>query len=249
MKRALSILVTVGMLQPALPLQTVAAPINGSFESGSLGGWQMDIATGQSRSQRGYRPAGTAKVVSSWGQLVDLPSPRTAMNGSRFTVLGTQANGNFTGHRTYDISLQQELSLTAGATLSGWAFFFNGDNQAQDSAWVKILDTEGATIATPWREQSGCASENDFMATSYRTASPWTPWSWEAPTNGAYTLSFGVTTANDNNYASYGGFDGFLVSPPALPVPEPSAMALLLLSTAGLLRPRRTTTLHQNRHQ
>lgn len=246
MKRALSILVTVGMLLPVLPLQTVAAPINGSFESGSFGGWQMDIATGRSRSQRGYRPAGKAKVVSSWGQLVDLPSPRTAINGGRFTVLGTQANGNFTGHRTYDISLQQELSLTAGATLSGWAFFFNGDNQAQDSAWVKIRDDKGTTIATPWLEQSGCASGNDFMATSYRSASPWTQWSWETPANGAYTLSFGMTTANDNNYASYGGFDGFLVSPPTLPVPEPSALALLLLGAAGFMRQRQTSAPHRN---
>ena len=55
-----------------------------------------------------------------------------------------------------------------------------------------------------------------------------------------------MTTANDNNYASYGFFDGFLVSPPALPVPEPSALTLLLLGAAGLLRQRRATTPHRN---
>ncbi|MGC3959054.1 MAG: PEP-CTERM sorting domain-containing protein [Verrucomicrobiota bacterium] len=246
MKRALSILVTVGMMLPELALLTNAAPINGSFESGSFSGWQLGIATGQSYSQRGYRAAGTASVVSSWGQPDGFPSPRYATDGNRFAMLGTQANGNFTGHRTYDISLHQELSLTAGTILSGWSFFFNGDNQTQDSAWVKILDEAGETIATPWLEKSGCAPGNNPATTAYRSASPWTPWSWQTPANGSYTLSFGMTTADDNNFASYGFFDGFLVTPPTLPVPEPTTLTLVVLGAAGLWQHRRTTTPTRN---
>lgn len=246
MKSVLPILLTVGTMTWGVPSPAASVPVNGSFESSSFSGWQLDIASGQSYSQRGYRPAGTANVVSSWGQQVGLNPTRTAIDGNKFAVLGTQAGGNFTGHRAYNISLQQELSLTAGTRLSGWSFFFNGDNAAQDSAWVKILDETGALIATPWLEKSGCVPASDFNSTPYRSATPWTPWFWQAPESGSYTLSFGVTTADDNNYASYGFFDGLLVSPAALPVPEPSALALVTLGAAGLLRQRRAKATHRN---
>lgn len=154
-------------------------------------------------------------------------------------MLGTQASGNFTGHRSYNISLRQELSLTAGTMLSGWAFFFNGDNESQDSAWVKILDSTGATIATPWLEQSGCEAARNSHFTPYREASAWTQWLWQTPASGNYTLSFGMTTADDNNFASYGFFDGALVAPASLPVPEPSTLALVMLGSAIIWRQQR----------
>lgn len=246
MKYALPILVISGLMASGLIPNTTAAPINGSFESGSFSGWQMGIATGHAYSQRGYRPAGTAQVVSTWNQLAGLNPAHTAMHGDRFAMLGTLANGNFTGHRTYDISVEQDITLTAGMTLSGWAFFFNGDTEAQDSAWVKILDETGATVGTPWLEISGCNPTSDFDPIPYRSAAPWTQWSWQVPASGAYTLSFGMTTADDNNYASYGFFDGFQVSPPTLSVPEPSALALAALGALALLRQRGLTSQRDN---
>jgi hypothetical protein len=226
------------MMTGVVPCPAASAPVNGSFEAGSLSGWQVDIASGQSAMRRGYRPAGTASVVSSWSDQAGL-NPRSAMDGSRFVKLGTQANGNFTGQRSYHISIQQELSLTAGTQLSGWAFFFNGDNEQQDSAWVKILSETGETIAIPWRENSGCQSEQVASHPPYRNASDWTQWVWQTPESGSYTLSFGMTTADDNNYASYGFFDGVLVSPPALPVPEPTTLALAALGATVLIAQRR----------
>jgi hypothetical protein len=246
MKYALPILVIIAIMPAGLIPNTTAAPINRSFESGSFSGWQIDIATGHAYSQRGYRPAGTAQVVSSWNQLAGLNPARTAMDGGRFAMLGTLANGNFTGHRTYDISVDQDITLTAGMTLSGWAFFFNGDTEAQDSAWVRILDDAGATVTTPWLEFSGCNPTSDFDPIPYRSASLWTQWSWQVPESGAYTLSFGMTTADDNNYASYGFFDGFLVAPPTISVPEPSAVALASLGALALLRQRRLTPQRNN---
>lgn len=218
--------------------QLMAAPVNGSFESGSFSGWQLDISSGQSASQRGYRPAGIAKVISSWESPATARALRSAMEGNKFAMLGTQASGNFTGHRSYNISLRQELSLTAGTILSGWAFFFNGDNESQDSAWVKILDNTGATIATPWLEESGCETARELHFPPYREASAWTQWFWQTPASGDYTLSFGMTTADDNNFASYGFFDGALIAPASLPVPEPSALALVMLGSAIILQQR-----------
>ena len=52
----------------------------------------------------------------------------------------------------------------------------------------------------------------------------------------------GMTTADDNNYASYGFFDGFLASPPTLAVPEPTTLTLVLLGTVGLWRRRHQPT-------
>lgn len=238
MNRTAHIFLQIGIMTLGLLWDAGATLVNGSFESSSLSGWQTEIASGQSMSQRGSRPAGTINIVSAWGQEVGLESIRSAFEGNRFAVLSTLANANFTGHHTYRISLRQELSLSAGATLSGWAFFFNGDIDAQDSAWVKILDNAGNTVATPWQDNSGGEATPDSHHAGYRAASPWTQWSWQVPATGSYTLSFGMTTTDDNNYASYGFFDNMLVSPAALPVPEPSAAALMIVGVGCLLRHR-----------
>lgn len=245
MKSALPMMVTVGIVSWGLGFDASATLINGSFESSSFSGWQLQVSNGRSASQRASRPAGTASVVSAWGQPGGQYPFRSARDGNRFAMLATLANGNFTGHQDCQISLQQELSLTAGTMLSGWASFFNGDTDAQDSAWVKILDADGSSIATPWLETSGRGSEHDFNHVGYREASPWTQWSWQTPATGAYTLSFGMTTADDNNFASYGFFDDLLVSPAALPVPEPSALALMTLGAGLFLRQRGATSRHQ----
>lgn len=241
MKRILPILLTVGLIVGGLAFNSSANLINGSFESSTFSGWQLSISSGQSAAQRGYRPAGAASVVPAWGQTTELSPIRTARDGNRFAMLETLAQGNFIGHRSYYITLQQRLVLTAGTTLSGWASFYNGDTDGHDSAWVKILNAAGNTIATPWSEYSGCGPTLDFDGVGHREASPWTPWSWQTPEAGSYTLSFGMTTTDDNNLASYGFFDGLLVSPAALPVPEPSALALVTLGTVVLLYQRRTT--------
>lgn len=246
MKRALLILIMVGITIGGLIPTAKAALVNDSFESSSFDGWQLNISSGRIAAQRGYHPAGTANVVSSWGQQVGLNPIRTAMDGNRFAAIGTLAHGNFTGHRTYHISLQQELSLTTGTMLSGWSSFFNGDNEAQDSAWVRILDEAGTIIATPWLEKSGCTPTRDFSSPPYRSATAWTQWFWQAPESGSYTLSFGMTTADDNNYASYGFFDGVLVSPASLPVPEPSALALVALGGVCLFQQRRANKIRRN---
>lgn len=236
MKRTLPILLAVGTISLSLATTLSASPANGSFESGSLEGWRLEVARGTSASSHRSRAAGSATVVSNFS----LSPLQSAIAGSKFAMLGTLANGNFMGNRTYHISLSQELTLMQGDSVTGWSFFYNGDFVSQDSAWVKILGDDGRLVATPWRENSGCVPARDFNAAAFDAATPWTQWTWQAPASGSYTLSLGVTTRDDNNYASYGFFDNIFVAPSALPVPEPSAFSLVAIGAAALAGWRRS---------
>jgi len=239
MKSALPILLAAITVTSGLIQGIQAAPANGSFESAVLDGWRLEISRGSSSSNQRNRAAGSAAVASTW-EPDSSPSPlRSAIAGNKFAILNTLANGNFMGNRTYNISLSQTLVLAPGETVTGWSSFFNGDFEAQDSAWVKILDANGNLVATPWLENSGCAPEIHHNETPFQNATPWTQWSWQSPANGSYTLSLGMTTHGDNNYASYGFFDDILVVPTTLPVPEPSSLSLVAIGVTVLAIRRR----------
>lgn len=217
----------------------ISAPANGNFESGAFDGWSLGISLGGPAYQPRNRAAGTASLMASWPQQPGQNADYAPVNGNKFATLGTLDGGNFTGNRTYNICLSQQLFLNQGDTVSGWSSFFNGDYEAQDSAWVKFQDCDGALLATPWLEHSGSRPACDFNSTPYQSATPWTQWSWQVPESGAYTLSLGMTTSGDNNYASYGFFDHIFVVPLHTPVPEPSTATLVAMGAAWMARLRR----------
>lgn len=239
MKRTLTILIATAVTTLSVVQLAQAATINGSFESAVFDGWRQELGRGYSSSQRRYLSAGAATIVPTWQSSFGGGPLQAAIAGSKFAMLSTLANGNFMGNRAYNISLSQKVSLHAGESVSGWAAFFNGDFEAQDSAWVKILDFEGNLAATPWQQNSGCVPELHFNTSSYHGVTPWTQWSWQAPTSGVYTLSLGMTTTDDNNYASYGFFDDILVTPATLPVPEPTSLSLVAIGAALVAAQRR----------
>ncbi len=237
MKNLLPILLVVCVAGFGLPAFVNAATTNAGFESGSFNGWRLNIPRGTSETSPQSRPAGTGQVISSWVQPTGMSQLRSAIEGNYFAALGSLADGRFTGNRTYNITLSRTIHLLAGETISGSAFFYNGDTIAQDSAWVKILDEEGRAIAQPWFEISGSLHSLATNSTSYRTASPWTSWSWQAPTESDFSLVLGMTTGGDNNMPSYGFFDDIRVKVATStinPVPEPSSLSLLALGAAGL---------------
>ena len=220
------------------PLTSLATMLNLGFESGDFQNWRLNIPRGNSEMSSRSQPAGTAQTVSSWIQQPGLSQLRAAVEGNTFAALGTLADGRFTGNRTYNITLSRTIHLRAGETISGSAFFYNGDTIAQDSAWVKILDEEGCAIAQPWFEVSGRSP----TSTNYHAPSPWTSWSWQAPTESTFSLILGMTTGGDNNMPSYGFFDDICVKAATSsisPVPEPSSLSLLALGAAGLAALRR----------
>lgn len=239
MKRALPILIATAVTTLSFVELAQASTINGSFESAVFDGWRQELGRGYSSSQRRYLAAGSAAIAPTWQSAFGGSPLQAAIAGSNFAMLSTLANGNFMGNRTYHISLSQKISLDAGESITGWAAFFNGDFEAQDSAWVKILDSEGNLTANPWQQNSGCVPELHFNASPYHGVTPWTQWSWQAPASGVYTLSLGMTTTDDNNYASYGFFDDILIAPANLPVPEPTSLSLVAIGAAVVAAQRR----------
>jgi len=241
MKKVSPILLIAWMTTCGVLTSDAAAPANGSFEAGGFAGWSLQISRGNSSYEERNLAAGTAHKFSVWQPPTPLNPSYAAIDQSQFALLGTLAGGNFASHRSYHISLSQQIDLNQGDIVSGWSFFFNGDYEAQDSAWVSFRAADGNVVATPWRENSGSQAARDFNSTPYQTATPWTQWSWQAPETGSYTLSLGMTTSEDNNFASYGGFDDIFVTPLNVPavVPEPTAAGLLALGAAVGARLRR----------
>lgn len=203
-----------------------AQPANGGFEMGNFSGWTLELPRVASGYRPGKTPVGTAQVVSTSAQLVSRTPNCLAEDGNIFAALGTLDRGNFQGERTFNVTLSQKLSLAEHDTVSGWAAFFNGDSDPQDSAWVKILDAAGNVVANPWREYSGRLNGCDLNSAPYLGVTPWTQWQWQAPADGLYTVSLGVTTSGNNNFASYGFFDDICAQASSPAVPEPSALAL-----------------------
>ena len=200
---------------------------NGGFESANLLGWTIENPGIILDDQAFARTAGTMGILHSWGVAPDFTSTRSPQQGNSFAALRTRANGNFSGEGTYSFSLNQSVQLDQGDLLSGWAFFYNGDLLPQDLAWVRIFDGGGGLISTPWVEGFDAVNHT---STTPLTATDWTYWEWEAPTSGLYTIRLGMTTGSNNNGASYGFFDNLNITP-AIPVPEPSSLAL---ATAGI---------------
>lgn len=222
-----SLLATVGSLQ--------AGVVNGSFESWDFLGWTFHSDEGSRAEAPFIRPAGLARTAATWGGAFGLDPVVGPMEGNRFLQLNTRNHGAFLGNDSYGTFLSQTISLNLGDSVSGWSLFYNGDVQPLDSAWVRILDQAGNSIATPWMEISGAT----VSALVVSSSPAWTQWQWQAPSSGNYTIQLGMTTSGANNSASVGLFDGIKVQANA--VPEPATLALGLLGGLMLIALRNRT--------
>lgn len=203
---------------------SLAGLYNGSFESWDVVGWSVSNDMGTRASDLSLRPAGLVRTMSSWGENFNLSSTLTPAAGQRFLALNTRAAGDFLGNDSYQTYVSQTLDFGIGDTLSGWAAFFAGDDTPSDSAWVRIFDSQGELVATPWQATSGAVA----AALLDPSAPSWSLWQWSAPAAGSYLLQLGVSTSDANNDASYGFFDG--VNFQSSPVPEPASMTIALVS-------------------
>ncbi|MGC3960321.1 MAG: hypothetical protein QM813_21060 [Verrucomicrobiota bacterium] len=230
MKTRFMISLGIGLAMLTAPGVVRAAVANGSFESWNLQGWTFQSDSGSSATEPFSRTAGQARTMSTWGSGLGFNPSMLAADGGRFLTLNSRANANFLGNETYNFSVSQSFTLNPGERLSGLAAFFNGDNQPNDTAWVRVLDSEGHLIASLWDATSG-PSVNLLALPSSTPA--WNSWQWGTSAPGTFTLQLGMTTTGANNDASYGFFDGITIS--AQPIPEPSAMVLGILGSFALI--------------
>lgn len=157
--------------------------VNPGFEIGDLTGWDTVIPSGGSVEI-------LTREVGGFG-------PR---EGSAFTRLETDGPGSYT-------TLSQTLSVRAGDTLSGWAFFKTPESPSSsfnDHAEVRIRSS-GTTVATVFSasvESVGSAGET-----------PWTRWEYTFAESGLFTVEARVTNEGDSVGDSHMGLDGLVVGP------------------------------------
>ena len=169
----------------------LAAPDNGSFETGSL---SPEWSVSESRPD-------LASVVTSY-QATGQTSPESGLytprEGEVFALLQTGLEDQFT-------SIAQSFTVAAGETVSGWAFFDTTESSTfyNDVAEIRILQN-GAVIddgaAVVFASSVVGVGGNDG-------GTPWTFWQYTIAQSGTYTLEARTTNREDGVVDSFLGID------------------------------------------
>ena len=166
--------------------------INGGFEAGDFTGWQVYLPVG-----------GTATIETSYladeGNGSYVGPTYGPQEGTKLAVLKTDGPGSTT-------TVSQAVAVPSGAKFKGWAVLDSQDYLPyNDSASVRILDSFGNVVATPWY--------SDTNALGNYGETPWTQWQWTALSAGTYTIELGIVNVGDSVLDSKALFDANVVMP------------------------------------
>ena len=217
----------------SIPVGTLRAGIiNGDFETGGLTGWQLSATSTHPLFDPPYpfpletSPLGDAVRVGSG--LGNDGSHAVELFNRQFGVPELDTFTGPDGHQytlyrqNYTLTISQDLSLSAGSVVAGWARFASDDEPMfGDYASVAFDQT------TVWRYDLAMLDSHGVW-----TEGPWQTWQFVAPSDGTYRLSLNVY--GDDQISCAGYFDNLQV------VPEPSALALLSIGALAIATSLRT---------
>jgi hypothetical protein len=220
--KKLSIFLCIAAVFFCMPEAGNAILTNGGFEAGDFTGWTVTIPEEASA----LTEKGSVEVVTG--------------HEDYYPVEGEYLGLLMAGIPDEYTTLSQQIYLTAGDVLSGWAAFEAGGEVTSvgvydfynDNAHVWITDKNG-NVAVAWSA--------DIVSVGNNADGPWERWKWTAGEEGTYSLEFGVANADHCLFDSYALFDANVhtTTSPISPVPEPTTLLLLgsgLIALAGLGR-------------
>ena len=235
------------ILLMAAASEASATLLNGGFEVGSLSGWNVTLEGGRVYDIDGNYIDTIDQFPFSIFETDDYIMPKiesaglySPVDGNYYLSIPGTIPFTFEGTEytamcdpTSTISVSQDVFLNEGDILSGWAALWTSDYPSfnYDRATVEISNSIISDLAI----QITVADALGEHWTDYHGevgSSPWTYWTWTAPSDGMYTLS--IKNYRDDQADSIAFFDDIQVNS-VHGVPEPATWFFLASSLIGTL--------------